>query len=358
MTAHFKRILAYTLSIGLGGVLLYFAMRGVEFDAFGDALKNASYVWVIPLLVTILLSHFLRAWRWQMLLEALPDQQRSGELKRVSLKNSFLSVMIGYLVNFLAPRLGEVVRAGNIARQENLRFSGVFGTVVVERILDLFVLLLGIVSLSFLFTEQFNFLQLFVQERILTPAFAEGSLSSLWWILGGVGGLFALSFIAYRTLSRSQATRIKNLRRRLAAIITAFKDGVLTVLRAPNRINLVVSTVLMWGLYTVMAYIPLMMLNMHTTYNLDLSVAWSLMIFGAIGMAVPSTGGIGSYHLITKLVLVNLYFVDEDPAVIYAVLNHGFHMLVYILFGTLAFIIQGVTLKSLRSSTIELDGSS
>ena len=330
---------------------MYFAMRGVEFNDFSEALRNASYGWVIPLIVTIILSHLLRAWRWQMLLEALPDQQRSVDLKRVSLKNAFLSVMIGYLVNFIAPRLGEVVRAGNIARQENLRFSGVLGTVVVERILDLLVLVLGIVSLSFLFTDQY----IFFQERILSPALSAGTSISIWWTLAGIGGFFAIGFIAYRTISTSQATRIRNLRRRLAAIATAFKDGILTVLRAPNRINLALSTALMWGLYAIMAYIPLMMLDMHTTYNLDLSAAWSLMVFGAIGMAIPSNGGIGSYHLITKLVLVNLYFVDEDPAVIYAVLNHGFHMIVYILVGTLAFIIQGVTLKSLRSSTVETD---
>ena len=330
---------------------MYFAMRGVEFDSFKDALRDASYIWAVPLVATIILSHFLRAWRWQMLLEALPDQQRRGELTQISLKNSFLSVMIGYLVNFIAPRLGEVVRAGNMARQENLRFSGVFGTVVVERILDLLVLFLGILSLSFLFTEQYVFLQ----ERILSPALSSGASLPIWWTLAGVGGVFAVGFLAYKTINTSKTTRIRKFRRRIAAIITAFKDGILTILRAPNRTNLVVSTVLMWALYAIMAYIPLVMLDMHNTYNLDLSAAWSLMVFGALGMAVPSNGGIGSYHLITKLVLVNLYFVDEDPALIYAVLNHGFHMVVYIIVGVLAFIVQGVTLKSLRSSTSELD---
>ena len=304
----------------MGGVLLYFAMRGVDLSTFGDALRNAKYIWTAPLIAIILLSHLLRAWRWQMLLEALPDQQRRGELNRVSLKNSFLSVMIGYLVNFLAPRLGEVVRAGNLAKQENLRFSGVLGTVVVERILDVLVLLLGILSLSFLFSDQY----LFLQERILNPALSTGSAVSPWWALAGIGGLFTVGFIAYKTINSSQTTRFLKIRRRIAAIATAFKDGILTILRAPNRINLIVSTALMWALYALMAYIPLVMLDMHITYDLDLSVAWSLMIFGALGMAVPSNGGIGSYHIITKLVLVNLFFVDESPAIIYAVLNHGF----------------------------------
>lgn len=351
MTAHLKRILTYILSFGLAGSLLYVALQGTDFTELKEALNSASFIWAIPLLIAILLSHIMRAWRWQILLEALPDQQRTGELRKVSMKTSFLSVMIGYFVNFITPRLGEIVRAANMSRQEGIRFSGVLGTVVLERILDVAVLVVGLLSLSVLFSDQF----VFFRQEILTPTLGRMPDLSAEWMIAGVGGVFALGFIAFRTIHNSQSKPILNLRRRAISVYHAFRDGILTILRSPNQFSLLSSTVIMWALYAAMAYLPLVMLNMHTTYDMGLSSGWSLMIFGALGMAVPSPGGTGSYHVITKLALVNLYLVDDATAVLYALLSHGFPMIVYIIGGVLAFVIQGVTLKSLKTSAKNLE---
>ena len=285
------------------------------------------------------------------MLEALPDHQRTGELRSVSLKTSFLSVMIGYFVNFITPRLGEIVRAANMAGQEGIRFSGVLGTVVVERILDILVLLIGIFSLSMLFSDQF----FFFQAEILTPSLSRIPDLSLKWTFFGVCCVVAFGLFAFHTVYNSQSRRILNLRRRVISVYKAFKDGILTVLRSPNRVSLIGSTLMMWAFYAIMAYIPLVMLNMHNTYEMGLPSAWSLMIFGAVGMAVPAPGGTGSYHYIIKLALVNLFLVDDATALLYALISHGFPMIVYIAGGVLAFVIQGVTLKSLKTSAKNLE---
>jgi len=111
----------------------------------------------------------------------------------------------------------------------------------------------------------------------------------------------------------------------------------------------------MWFCYTLLAYIPLLMLNMPDRFDIGLTDSWSLMILGSIGIALPSPGGTGTYHYITKLALVSLYAVDEATAVIYAILAHGIHVIVYILAGGIALFIQGTTLKSLRSTTVDTD---
>lgn len=351
MTSHLKRTLTYILSFSVAGFLFYLAIRGQDLDELREALYSASYIWAAPLIAIILLSHLVRAWRWQMLLEALPDHQRTGELKRVSLKTSFLSVMIGYFVNLITLRLGEIIRTVNMARQERLRFSGVLGTVVIERILDLAVLGVGVISLSILFSEQF----IFFRDQILNPTLNVTTNISFGWALAGLGGFFTVGFLAFRTINSSKSKRILNLKRRAISVFNAFRDGILTVLRSPNRAGLIGSTLLMWMLYMIMTFIPIIMLNMHTTYDMGITSAWSLMIFGAIGMAAPSPSGIGPYHYITKLALVNLYMVDEATAVIYAIISHGFHMIVYIAAGVAAFAIQGVSLKSLRSSAKDLE---
>ena len=351
MTAHLQRILIYTVSFALSGFLLYLALQGVDVEKLKQALQNAAYFWTAPLVLIILASHVFRAWRWQILLDALPDRQRTGDLLKVTFKTAFLSVMIGYFVNLLIPRLGEVVRAANVSRQESFRFSGVFGTVVVERILDVFVLLLGILSLSILHYDQFVFLQ----ERFVSPLFDTSDNFPFSWPVIGFIGIGIVVFIGFRALNASQTTRILKLRRRLISVAKSFRDGILTVLRSPRRLALIGSTLMMWFLYTIMAYIPFLMLDLNSEYSLTLVDAWSLTIFGAIGIALPAPGGTGTYHYITVLVMSSLYFVDESTAFIYAVLAHGIHLIVYIIAGVLALFIQGTSLQSLRTTAIETD---
>ena len=349
MTAQLKRTLAYLISFSLAGFLLYLALEGVDIDELKVALKGAAYGWLLPFVAIILLSHVLRAWRWQILLEALPDRQRTGELTSVSFKNAFLSVMIGYFLNLLPLRVGEFVRAANLANQEGFRFSGVFGTVVVERVVDMIVLGLGILSLSFLFYDEFQFLR----KSILAPALELDEGSTVFWPILGATFIGMVSFFAYRTLSTSQSARLLQLRRRLISMLKSFRDGVFTLLHAPRRFALIMSTIAMWFCYTVMAYVPMLMLNMPAEYGVEFVDAWSIMILGAIGIAIPSPGGTGSYHYITKLALVSLFLVDDATALTYAVLAHGVHMVIYIASGVIALFIQGTTLKSLRSTALE-----
>jgi len=115
--------------------LLYFSMRGVDFVEVWEALKAANYWWFAAIFFINLVSLYFRSYRWKMMLDALPDEDREPHGHPFQLKNSFYSMMIGYLINQALPRVGEVVRASNLAHQEKAKVSGVMGTVVVERII-------------------------------------------------------------------------------------------------------------------------------------------------------------------------------------------------------------------------------
>lgn len=351
MTTQLKKFVGYSISIALGVCLFYLAMRDVDTSELLAALKNAAYGWLIPIVATIFIGHGLRAWRWQILIEALPDHQRTGELNTISFKNTFMALLIGYFANILVPRLGEFARAASLSKQEGIRFSGVFGTVVAERVFDVIVLLLGIASLSVLFYDQF----LFLQDRVLLPLLSLSQDISIGWTAFGLAGFTAVGYITLRSMKASQSSKLMQFRRRLISVIKSFKDGLFTLLTAPKRVILIVSTILMWLSYAAMAYLMFIMLDMDSNYDLGFAAAWSIMIFGAIGFAVPSPAGTGSFHYFTILALVNLYFIDDPTAAAYALLSHGLHVLVYIIAGIAALFIQGTNLKSLQATPIDTD---
>ena len=284
-------------------------------------------------------------------MDALPDRQRTGELGKSSFKNVFLALFIGYFANILIPRIGEVARATSLSKKEGIRFSGVFGTVIAERVFDTVVLGLGVASLCLLFYDQF----LFIRDSIFYPVLSLGEKIPVLWAALSLAGVTALGYVTVRTIKTSQSSRMMQFRRRLMSILNSFKDGAFTLLRVPRRMALLTSTVLMWFCYVLMALVTFVMLDMHTTHGLGLSAAWSIMIFGAIGFAVPAPSGTGSYHYITKLALVNLYLVDDTTAFVYTVISHGLHVIVYIITGIFALFIQGTNLKSLQSNPPDTD---
>ncbi len=329
----------------LAGVLLYLALQGVDFQEVGRALREADYRWIVPLGVATLLSHLLRAWRWQVLLEALPDEDDRPEPKRVSLKTAFYSLMIGYMVNYAAPRLGEVVRTANLSAREKLPFSGVLGTVVVERLLDALVLALGVLSAFFLLLDRSDTLQ----ELFLDPMMEQlGRLPALA-LLGVLIGVTVLLWLLFRSLLRqSESWAALFWKKRVRPVLVSFKDGLATVLRSPRRVVLVVSTTAIWACYLLMAYLPFVMFGMASTYDLSMLDGWSIMMLGAVGVAIPSPGGVGSYHYIVIKTLVFLYGVAEAEAAAYAVFVHGGQLVLYAVVGFLCILLQGSSLGAIR----------
>ena len=136
------RLALITFGILLSAVAVYLLVRSINVGEAMHAMSHASMAWFMVAMAVSLLSYWVRTIRWREIL--LPQAKPPlGRLFRVT--------MIGFLaINTLPARLGEVVRAYVLAKQERLSTATVFGSVVVERIMDL--VLLGIFwALSLLF---------------------------------------------------------------------------------------------------------------------------------------------------------------------------------------------------------------
>ncbi|MBI4648709.1 MAG: flippase-like domain-containing protein, partial [Bacteroidia bacterium] len=116
-----------------------------------DALKSADYIWLWLMMLIAVISHYLRALRWQLLLESLGHKP--------SIKNSFLAVLVNYIANLAIPRLGEISRCGIMKRYEKIPFTQSFGTVIAERAVDVLTLLLLLCIVLFTqFTQVMQFI--------------------------------------------------------------------------------------------------------------------------------------------------------------------------------------------------------
>jgi uncharacterized protein (TIRG00374 family) len=120
--------------IMLSSLFIFLAFRQVDFSQMGRAFASADYWFLIPILLIIFLGLALRSWRWQYLL---------APIQPVRLAGLFSSLAVGYMANtFLPAHLGEVVRAYHAQKKTGIAASAIFATIVVERLIDIFALLL------------------------------------------------------------------------------------------------------------------------------------------------------------------------------------------------------------------------
>ena len=325
MTDRTKRLLSLLLSLVLGGGLLWLALRNADLGAVAEAFAAGEWIWMVPFVALGLVSVALRAWRWGMLIDALP-----GRSSRVPLRLTSASVAIGYLVNYAAPRLGEVARTANVSRRAEAPFSAVLGTVVAERVLDVVMLALALLSVVALYGERVH--------AILGQAWTSlaGLLDVPLWML-------VVAALVVAGLGVGVLLLLRRGRGRIAGLLAQFKDGFTSVGRTGRPGLVILSTVLLWVCYGLMSDLPFRLLGMDAAYGLGPLDAWAVMAVGGIGMALPSPGGTGSFHYATVLALTLLFAVDPTPAATYALLVHAAGVVFYCILGVVALASQGTS---------------
>ncbi len=328
MSKAFGNILRVVISLSLAVVVFYFSMRHLDWSELLDQLKNVEYSWVIASMVMSLLAHYFRAYRWNILIKPIgyaPNAFRTT-----------LSVIVGYLANLVLPRLGEVVRCGVLNRTDKVPVSSSFGTVVIDRLFDLVVLLLLIAVATLLDFDRYStFLTDVVFGKLsLSPLFFGVAVAVL--ILGLVA-----SYLIYR---------YTNLKEKLGGFVKMVLDGIFSFGSIDNKLGFVLSTIGIWVIYFLMSYI--IVFSIDETSHLGFSAGLAIIIAGGIGMSMPVQGGIGTYHLFVSAILIP-FGIEGEIGWALAILLHSSQILSMIVFGVIALAISG--LIEPKNSKIEND---
>lgn len=325
MNPKLKSALQYTVTIGITVVLVWLSLRGLNLGGEHEGQNTADLIWtawtnsnkgyLILMAVILMASHLLRAERWRMLLEPSGNRGTFG--------NSFLSVMVGYLVNLAIPRGGEVSRCYNLFQLEKTPVEVSFGTVVVERLVDV-LCMLTLVTISFI--VEWDKLEAFMSSLNIGGGGTKPRVSPLMII--AVVVVVAIVAIIYFLRNNP----------RLRKLLNGFKDGFLAIFRLRNKWLFIFYSIAIWGLYFLMSYT--VMLAFEETAELGVRAVLTIFAIGAIAMAAPLPGGAGSYHLLLPMGLVSLYSMNRADAVAFVFIFHAWQTIVLALIGFICLLIS------------------
>ena len=311
-----KTIIKYLISSLLAAGLLYwaFSKSQLHWNDILQTFQQADYHWVAVSVVIAILSHLLRALRWEQLLSAMSYQP--GTVR------TFSAVLIGYFANFLVPRLGEVSRCGSLKKTADIPFEESFGTVITERIVDLLSLVV-LVGITFLF--EWEPLQKSLFPTLHLPS---GTLIIAASALGliGLGVLWKFKDFLQNIGEESK----------IGQMLLGWIAGISSIrnLKAPGKF--IAYSIGIWMCYYLSTYS--LFLAFPISENLGLSAALTVLVMGTFGMATPTQGGIGAYHSLVASAFV-FYSLAYKDGFMLATFFHGTQMITLLLLGGFSFIL-------------------
>ena len=295
------------LSFCVATLCLYFAFKQVNLEDINRAISNSNFYYILIALLTTYITFILRSIRWKILLDS------PSNLKL----NKYISTThIGYFLNNILPfRAGDLGRAKLLSNHSNqIRFSFLLGSLVAEKIIDLW--MIGFFSIYLIF---FGF------NDVLGLTFSLGIL--LLYII--------TSLIIFG--NNSVINKIKN----QFSITKNFVDGYLLV--SKNKLKLGIVSLLLWSSFVVYMVALLKSINIHLSFEQYIGIT---IITGIVTSLPIAPAAIGTYHL-AVIYFLSLYGIGIEQSQTAAILLHSIFLLYTIILGYIYLSFEKVELKSL-----------
>ena len=298
-----KRILSFCVA----SLCLYFAFNQVNTEDIFRVLLDANMAYIFAAFIATFITFILRSLRWMILLDSPKD---------LELHKYISTTHIGYFLNNILPfRAGDIARAKLLSVNSNtIKFSFVIGSLVAEKIIDLWIV--GLFSIFLIF---FGF------NNVLGREFSIGIL--LLYII--------TSFIIFG--NNSVANKIQ----KQFSITKNFVEGYLLV--SKNKIKLGSISFLLWCSFVAYMYALLKSLNIDLSFQQYVGIT----VISSIVTSLPiAPAAIGTYHL-AVIYFLTLYGIEIDQSQTAAILLHSIFLLYTIILGYIYLSFEKVNFKSL-----------
>jgi glycosyltransferase 2 family protein len=314
-------------------VSIYFSIWKVDFAELGRSFSTANYWLGLAIVPVILASHLFRAVRWKVILRHIHPEVRLGNL--------FAGVMVGYFMNNLIMRSGEVVRPYTTARVEpGTTFASLLGSIVVERFIDTVALLIVIAGIMLVDARLFDgFEDVGVSSAIIRPIIYTAIVLGVGFIAVAPSraGLWMAETATLPLDLLARATGIARLAALRVSVLDLFRKLQLGfgALRSAGQVGIVL-------LYTAAMYLcymlPLYMMffafpsGWHVSPTLlDATKIWAIT---ALAWAVaPTPGAFGVFHVTCRIAIMKILDFTYADAVAYATITHFVNYMVPLLLG-------------------------
>ena len=324
MNRYLKLLIAGLTSI----VGIYIAFRGENLESLWSQILQIDKVAFYSANLLLLLSCVIRAYRWGLLIEPI---------EKIGLKHLFSSTMIGYFGNgVLVFRLGELLKAYSISKNSSLSVPQAFGTVILERILDLLTVLFIFLLFFLWFPFEYEWL------RVSVIAFSVLLMVMILFI-----------FLVFKFQWNNKLNSLKIFQtsngKNIIHILNKIFDGIILIKNIKHYFGVIVSSGLLWGIYYFITFILLY------ACGIDLGIVGSgvLLLIGSFAIGIPALpGSAGTYDAGVKFGLITVFSIVSDKALTYALVSHFVSYFPVVIVGALYFMMGSIKISEFQTNKV------
>lgn len=340
MSGKAKSILRTAILTALTLFFLYLAFRGNDFGKLFTVLSEANYFYAIAgAFLGVVVGGIFRAWRWRYLLDPLK--------KDIGMNILFSSMMVGYMMNSIIPRSGEVYRPVLLAGKEKISRAAAFGTILAERVLDVLSMLVS-----------FGFCLFFFRDK-LSSTFSEYNLETISFylsiaILLFVGLIMLMIFNLEKTevIIEKLSGKIlpEKIHKKIHGVFVKLLNGFLFMKQPKYYLQIFLLSLLTWFSYVFSTFLTLKAFNIELTL-LDANLVLTMITFA---MTVPPpANSAGIYHFFAVATLTNIYGINKEAAFGFATVSHLLGLLSLILLGAFFFLRENLSIRNLPGAAFD-----
>jgi uncharacterized protein (TIRG00374 family) len=283
----------------ISAFFLWWTFRGFKLAAL-ESIRLVAPIWIVGLLAGTCASYWLRSYRWWIMMRSAGSRMRT----------CFRVLITSLAANNILPlRIGDVMRIFTYAPDLNASPSVILSTVILEKLLDVFTLVLLLV--------------LTVHTGKGLPPKTRMLVKTLLVISGG--GLIVM-VVGARMLARP----IQAVFQKLPAKLSKIEHWLLLALDAIRQIGIVgmvwlfCLSLIIWTCEGVLYLSAMRMIGMQTATGgaLDWGAPFQTVALANFAFLVPSApGGIGPFEWACKNALL-LHSVGPSAAGLFGLLIH------------------------------------
>ena len=313
---------------GISIIGIYLAFMGEDFDGLIHQIKQVNMSGITLGCFLLVTSCIVRAYRWKLIMDPV---------EKIPLHDVFSATMVGYFGNgILAFRLGELLRAYSVTSGRHMSATQAFGTVIMERILDLLMVLLVFVLLIpwFPFEHEGIRLAVYIFSGITFAIIFGIFLSWKFNLMGKIGEVAILQ---------------KGIGQKLFQALNKIFDGIVLIKNTDHAVGIVLSSILLWGFYYAVTFIILGACDL----NLGIIGTGIILVLGSIVIGIPALpGSAGTYDAGIKFSLMVVFGIASEKALTYAIVSHAVSYFPLVIIGMIYFMEGSVRIKDVKKGPI------
>lgn len=323
------------LSLTAAAFLLYLSFRKLDPRLIWESISTANPFYLFLAVILNAFHYLPRAIRWRWLLRPF----KTG----IRLLSLLTTTFIGFLISWIFPgRLGEIVRPVLLARKEDLPVSGALATIVLERILDAATVVILFAAAMFWVPSGPMAGGL---AKIIDPMYRAGKYAAIAALI-----LFPILLVLF--LSRHRLMKAfkfypgRSGRGWRATLVRWGNDFVIGFrgLVSPERFSLVLLySIGLWILIGLNTWLVLRAFHIQSSFM----ATFLFLPLPVLGIAVPTPGGVGSFEILCRWGMENLFGAPPHEAIAAAVTLHFVSLVPVLLFGSASIWKQGISLRGL-----------